>query len=109
TRFSRDWSSDVCSSDLAGSPKQIGFHGRENRQHRTEGRQLRSGCPHQQQRFSLSLSQRAHPGEVLGEIPPLLPNVEAGQAHIGGSPLDLCASSAPIFFFNILWRFFFGG
>ena len=33
-----------------------------------------------------------------GEIPPLLPNVEAGQAHIGGGPLDLCASSAPIFF-----------
>src|SRR5690606_39710233 len=25
--FSRDWSSDVCSSDLAGSPNQLGYAG----------------------------------------------------------------------------------
>src|SRR5690606_9577534 len=65
-------------SATAGYPEKVEFYGCEDRQHRAEGRYLRSGCPHRGQRFSLSLSQRTYPGAVLGEIPPLLPDVGAG-------------------------------
>src|SRR6266511_3963554 len=41
TRFSRDWSSDVCSSDLDGSARQVHDEGDEER--RTQGQQREPG------------------------------------------------------------------
>jgi hypothetical protein len=68
---------------------------------------LRSGRPHQQQRFSLPLSQRTHPGQVLGEISPLLPDVEAAadREEYRRFSRDCALFGANLFFLKFLWLF----